>query len=94
MTAPNLPATLRDALARLAESSDRTAPPVFAGRECEFALLDASVRGVQRGEVGHTTVVQGVPGAGKTALLEEYAARLLLANSGEDEQVVPCGAAA
>lgn len=89
MNTPDLPATLRDALARLAESSDRTSPPVFAGRESEFALLDASVRGVQRGEVGHTTVVQGVPGAGKTALLEEYAARLLLANSGEDEQVVP-----
>ena len=89
MNTPDLPATLRDALARLAESSDRTSPPVFAGRESEFALLDASARGVQRGEVGHTTVVQGVPGAGKTALLEEYAARLLLANSGEDEQVVP-----
>ena len=89
MSAANLSTTLRDALARLAESSDRASPPVFAGREGELDLLDASVRGVQRGEAGHTTVVQGVPGAGKTALLDEYAARLLLANDNDDEQVVP-----
>lgn len=82
-------AALRDALAQLAESSDRTSPPVFVGRTGEFDLLDAAVRGVQRGEVGHTTVVQGVPGAGKTALLEEYATRLLLANDDGEAQVVP-----
>ena len=73
----NLPAHVRDALVRLAESSDRASPTVFAGREGEFDLLNAAVRGSQRGEPGHTVVIHGVPGAGKTALLNEYAARLL-----------------
>lgn len=78
MTHPqNLPARVRDSLARLAESSDRASPTVFAGREGEFALLGAATRGAQRGEPGHTVVIHGVPGAGKTALLNEYAARLL-----------------
>ena len=72
-----LPASVRDSLARLAESSDRASPTVFAGREGEFALLGAATRGAQRGEPGHTVVIHGVPGAGKTALLNEYAARLL-----------------
>ena len=74
----NLPAHVRDALVRLAESSDRASPTVFAGREAEFDLLNAAVRGAQRGEPGHTVVIHGVPGAGKTALLNEYAARLLV----------------
>ena len=73
----NPPPSVRDSLARLAESSDRASPTVFAGRESEFDLLDAAARGAQRGEPGHTVVVHGVPGAGKTALLNEYAARLL-----------------
>ena len=73
----NPPPNVRDSLARLAESSDRASPTVFAGREDEFGLLDAAARGAQRGEPGHTVVVHGVPGAGKTALLNEYAARLL-----------------
>ena len=73
----NLPVHVRDALVRLAESSDRASPTVFAGREDEFDLLNAAVRGSQRGEPGHTVVIHGVPGAGKTALLNEYAARLL-----------------
>ena len=78
MTRPrNLPSSVRDSLARLAESSDRASPTVFAGREGEFGLLAAAVRGAERGEPGHTVVIHGVPGAGKTALLNEYAARLL-----------------
>lgn len=56
----------------LAESSDRTSPAVFVGREDEFDLLDSAVRGVQRDEAGHTIVVQGVPGAGKKALLNDF----------------------
>lgn len=88
MSARDLPSAVRDALVRLAESSDRTSPAVFAGREGEFALLDAAVRGVRRGEVGHTVVIPGVPGAGKTALLREYAARLL-ARGDETGPVVP-----
>ena len=78
MTNPqNLPSGVRDSLVQLAESSDRASPTVFAGRESEFGLLDAAARGAQRGEPGHTVVIHGVPGAGKTALLTEYATRLL-----------------
>lgn len=55
---------------------------MFAGREDEIELIDAAVQATREGEVGHTVVIQGPPGAGKTALLHEYGARLL-ANSGE-----------
>lgn len=85
---PNLPSHVRDSLARLAESSDRASPTVFAGREDEFDLLDAAVRGAQRGEPGHTVVIHGVPGAGKTALLNEYAARLLAADGGTEKPTI------
>ena len=88
-TAHDLPSAVRDSLTRLAESSDRTSPAVFAGREGEFGLLDSAVRGVQRDEAGHTVVVQGVPGAGKTALLNEYAARLLTANVTAERPIIP-----
>ena len=85
---PNLPSHVRDSLARLAESSDRASPTVFAGREDEFDLLNAAVRGAQRGEPGHTVVIHGVPGAGKTALLNEYAARLLAADGGTEKPTI------
>lgn len=80
---------VRDALARLATISDRTSPVIFAGREDEFSLLSGALQGVQRGELGHTVVVQGVPGAGKTALLNEYATRLLTSEDDADRLVVP-----
>lgn len=80
---------VRDALSRLARSSDRTSPWVFVGREEEIDFLDSAVQSTRRGEVGHTVVIQGVPGAGKTALLREYGSRLI-ANSGErGRPVVP-----
>lgn len=85
---PTLPSHVRDSLARLAESSDRASPTVFAGREDEFDLLNAAVRGAQRGEPGHTVVIHGVPGAGKTALLNEYAARLLAADGGTEKPTI------
>lgn len=90
MVSPNdLSPAVRDSLARLAETSDRTAPAVFAGRDDEFDLLDSAVRGTQRGEVGHTVVIEGVPGSGKTALLNEYAVRLLSASADSETPVVP-----
>ena len=82
----DLPEHVRDSLVRLAESSDRASPTVFAGRDTEFDLLNAAVRGSQRGEPGHTVVIHGVPGAGKTALLSEYAARLLESGNGQTEK--------
>ena len=84
----NLPEHVRDALVRLAESSDRASPTVFAGRDAEFDLLNAAVRGAQRGEPGHTVVIHGVPGAGKTALLNEYAARLLEDDGGTEAPTI------
>ena len=87
--ARNLPSTTKRGLTRLAESSDRASPTVFAGREDEIGLLDSAVRGVRRKESGHTVVIQGVPGAGKTALLHEYAARLLAANDDMETPTIP-----
>ena len=87
--ARNLPSATKRSLTRLAESSDRASPTVFAGREDEFGLLDSAVRGVRRKESGHTVVIQGVPGAGKTALLHEYAARLLAANDDMETPTIP-----
>lgn len=89
MEARQLPPAVRDALSRLAKTSDRAAPTVFAGRDAEFALLNDAVRGVQSGEKGHTVVIQGVPGVGKTALLNEYATRLLAADADAEKPVIP-----
>ena len=55
-TARNLPSAVRDSLTKLAESGDRTPPTVFAGREDEFALLDAAMRGTHAGDLGRTVV--------------------------------------
>ena len=85
----DLPSAVRDSITRLAKSSDRASPTVFAGREAEFALLDDAVQGTQRDESGHTVVIQGVPGAGKTALLNEYATRLLTADGDVARPVIP-----
>ena len=67
---------------------------VFAGRADEFALLERAIRGVRSGEEGHTVVIQGVPGAGKTALLGEFAARLLARGADELNPVIPVKLAA
>ena len=80
---------LRESLTRLAETGDRVSPTVFAGRDDEFDLLDTAVRAVRRGEVGRTVVVSGVPGAGKTALLKEYATRLAGAQRDDDGPIIP-----
>ena len=87
--ARNLSSDVQRSLALLAERSDRASPTVFAGREDEFDLLDIAVRGAQRNEGGHTVVVQGVPGAGKTALLNEYAGRLLTAGNSTEKPIIP-----
>ena len=85
----DLPPTVQASLHRLATTSDRTAPVVFAGRDAEFDLLDNAVEGVQRGEDGHTVVIQGVPGAGKTTLMREYGVRLMAAGGESEQAVVP-----
>ena len=87
--AQNMSSEVRRSLALIAERSDRASPTVFAGREDEFDLLDVAVRDVQRNEGGHTVVIQGIPGAGKTALLNEYAGRLLTASASAEKPVIP-----
>ena len=68
---------------------DRAHPMVFAGRDEEFALLDSAAHGTQSGGVGRTVVVQGVPGAGKTSLLNEHANRLAVRDQEGQPPVVP-----
>ena len=62
---------------------------VFAGREREIETLDDAVQAAGCGAPGQTVVIQGVPGAGKTALLNEYSARVLAAADDSDKAVVP-----
>ena len=93
-TTDHTPIDVQRSLERLADAGDRSAPVVFAGRRDEFALLERAIRGVRNGEEGHTVVVQGVPGAGKTALLGEFAARLLARGAGERNPVIPVKLAA
>ena len=93
-TTNQIPIDVQRSLERLADTGDRSAPVVFAGRRDEFGLLERAIRGVRNGEEGHTVVVQGVPGAGKTALLGEFAARLLARGADERSPVIPVKLAA
>lgn len=68
---------------------DRDHPMVFAGRDQEFELLDSAIYGAQHGGVGRTVVVQGVPGVGKTSLLNEHAKRLSAHGQEGQPPVVP-----
>ena len=88
------PIDVQRSLERLADTGDRSAPVVFAGRRDELALLERAIRSVRNGEEGHTVVVQGVPGAGKTALLGEFAARLLARGADGRAPVIPVKLAA
>ena len=54
-----------------------TPTPWFAGREAEMAVFERQVAAVARGDVaGRTLLLQGAPGAGKSELLNRYAARV------------------
>ena len=87
--AQQLSPAVQASLARLARTSDRTAPTVFAGRDEELALLNDAVQGVREGENGHTVVIHGVPGAGKSALIDEFAARSFVRDASDEGAVVP-----
>ena len=81
--------SLRSSLTRLARAGDRVSPSVFAGQEDEFELLHDALWAVRHGEVGRTVAISGVPGAGKTALMNDYANRLLASAGDGDGPVVP-----
>ncbi len=63
---------LKDALAT---HTDRASPVHFAGRRLELDLVLSRATRAQPGTAGGTIVLQGAPGAGKTALLNEIAVR-------------------
>ena len=62
---------------RLVARGDRERPDVFVGRGEPIAALTANLQNIEAagGIRGATRVIQGAPGAGKTALLNELQAR-------------------
>ena len=63
-----LPKRVENALADYDRRRDRDVPPVFVGRANELRFLRDTVEAARSGTRGVTAVVQGVPGAGKSAL--------------------------
>ena len=64
-------------LRRFVRGTDRESPVAFVGRDDALTVLREVVEDLQDGNVqGQTVLVQGVPGAGKTALLNEFRRRL------------------
>lgn len=54
---------------------DRSSPVHFAGRTAELAALDKHLADIRRGERCGIALIDGIPGAGKTQLLQEFAKR-------------------
>ena len=63
-----LPQHIENGLTDFNCGRDRDAPPVFVGRKDEMSFLRDTVEAVKSGGRGLTAIVQGVPGAGKSAL--------------------------
>ena len=60
-------------MAAYATDLERTSPPVFVGRNDELRKLEAALERVASGNPrGMTRIVQGVPGAGKSSLCDEF----------------------
>ena len=66
-----------EGMRRLFARGDRERPDVFVGRDEPIAALSAALQNVEvaGGIRGSTRIVQGAPGAGKTALLNELLTR-------------------
>ncbi len=79
-----------ESLEAFAALGDRESTPFFAGRDREIATIDALCdRALARaragaGMQGATQLIQGAPGAGKTALLSEMARRWALGKTPQD----------
>ena len=63
-----LPKRIEIALTDYDRRRDRDVPPVFVGRADELRFLRETVAAAKSGARGVTAIVQGVPGAGKSAL--------------------------
>ena len=75
MTQSALAESVFQRMAAYASELERTSPPVFVGRERELRELRAVVELVaQRNPRSATRIVQGVPGAGKSSLCDEFLA--------------------
>ncbi|MYH13834.1 MAG: ATP-binding protein [Gammaproteobacteria bacterium] len=71
------PESLQEKLSRLASSGERSDPLVFSGRGEEIKrIVRAAGNLPPDGARGQTFVIEGAPGAGKTALVHELARRL------------------
>ena len=82
-----LPKRIEIALADYDRRRDRDVPPVFVGRDDELRFLRDTVEAVRSGARGVTAVVQGVQGAGKSALCAQVE-RELQASAADEAPVV------
>ena len=82
-----MPDHIESALRDYDRRRDRATPPVFVGRVDELAFLHQTVAAAKSGAEGITAVVQGVPGAGKSALCNQFEQEARAA-SGDDAPVV------
>ena len=82
-----MPDHIESALRDYDRRRDRATPPVFVGRANELAFLHQTVAAAKSGAEGITAVVQGAPGAGKSALCGQFE-REARAVNGDDAPVV------
>ena len=83
-----LPERIEIALADYDRRRDRDVPPVFVGRDDELRFLRDTVEAVKSGARGVTAVVQGVQGAGKSALCAQVEKELQVSAADEAPVVV------
>ena len=76
-----IPKDIEESLAKLVRARDRSTPLVFVGRQAELDFLRGVANAAADGKKGLTAVVQGVPGAGKTSLCEEFGSRACAAST-------------
>ena len=82
-----LPERIEIALADYDRRRDRDVPPVFVGRDDELRFLRDTVEAAKSGARGVTAIVQGIPGAGKSALCAQVE-RELQASAADEAPVV------
>ena len=75
----------KEALLEFAEDDEKSAPPVFIGRESVLTDIEKRARlgwtKDYKGSPGSTRIIQGAPGAGKSSILAELEKNI---NKGED----------